>query len=104
MSRITPSLARTVIAGLTVGASSVLVASPAGATPPPAAGAAPHPQMTRSTPMCLVGAAMFYPMFIGATLFSNPTGLTSALPAYWTGGKTDGKDKAPGDRSGGRGW
>jgi hypothetical protein len=99
MSRFNRSLTRTGIAGLAVGLASVV----AGSTAPPAAAAATHsatqpvhPLVTGQTPMCLVGAALFYPMFLGGVLFTNPASLPSAAPGYWAGG-------APGDHAGANG-
>jgi hypothetical protein len=89
MTRFNRSLARTGIAGLAVGLASVVAAgtaAPAGAAVPPTAAQPDHPQLTGTTPMCLVGAALFYPMFLGGVLFTNPGSLVSAAPGYWSGG------------------
>jgi hypothetical protein len=94
MSRLNHGLARTVVAGLAVGGASVLAASaalPAGAMTPAAAAPASqpaHPQLTATTPMCLVGAALLYPVFLGGVLLGNPASLPSAAPGYWVGGES----------------
>jgi hypothetical protein len=101
MSRLNHGLARTVVAGLAVGGASVLAASaalPAGAMTPAAAAPAPtpaehpaqpaHPQLTATTPMCLVGAALLYPVFLGGVILGNPASLPSAAPGYWVGGES----------------
>ena len=53
---------------------------------PPVGARSVHPMMKGSTPMCLVGAALLYPFFIGGVLLGDPASLPSALPGYWVGG------------------
>jgi len=99
---------RGAMAGSAVALASVAMAatstlSPAGASPvgadlvgslnPPATHAG-------GTPMCLVQGALMYPLFIGLTMFNNPGSISSALPAYWVGGKDWAGRDTPGWLSG----
>jgi hypothetical protein len=102
-------LTRTGIAGLAVGVASVLTVSAA-----PSAGAATSPTTAQpaeqparpsigaKTPMCLVGAAVFYPLFLGNVILTDPAALPSAAPGFWTGGDTGGHKAGPGDHF--HGW
>jgi hypothetical protein len=105
MSRLNRHLTRTGFAGLALALASTLVVSavtPAGAAVPPAAGQSAEPGFNGATPMCLAGAALLYPIFIGNILFADPLSLASALPAYWTGGDKSGH--GAGHDDGFRGW
>jgi len=111
MSRSHHHLARTGVAGLAIGVASVFAAGTAppagavvGAPTAPAAPAAPpvQPSLGGSTPMCLAGAALLYPFFIGNILFADPTSLPSALPGYWTGYDRGDQKSGDGDRF--HGW
>jgi hypothetical protein len=62
-----------IVASLALGVASVF-AAPA------------QPAIKPTTPLCLVGAAVFYPVFLGGVLLGNPTSLPSAAPGYWVGG------------------
>ena len=110
MSRSHRHLARTGVAGLAVGVASVLAAGTAppagavvGAPTAPAAPAPPpvQPTISGSTSVCLVGAAIFYPFFIGNILFADPASVPSAAPGYWIGHDNGGK-AGPGDQF--HGW
>jgi hypothetical protein len=95
MSRLNRHLTRTGFAGLGLALASTLVVSavtPAGAAVPPAAGQSAQPGINGARPICLVGAALLYPIFIGNMLFADPVSLPSALTAYWTGGDKSGHD------------
>lgn len=83
MSRFNRPLTRAGIASLALGVASVLAAPAAGASTTTAAPA--QPTLKPTTPMCLVGAALLYPMFLGGVLITNPSNLVSAAPGYWTG-------------------
>jgi hypothetical protein len=106
-SRFNHSLARTGLAGVAVGIASALAigtAPSAGAITPATTAGAPDPggqpappQVTWTTPMCLVGAAILYPMFIGGVLLGNPASLPSAAPGYWTGSAPAGSGAQSGD-------
>jgi hypothetical protein len=108
MTRLNRSLARTGIAGLAVGVASVIAASaapPAGAmtaaaTAPQTSAQPVHPLLDGTTPLCLVGAAMFYPMFLGGVLFRDPTALPSAAPGYWVGGQKGDQGAKPDNGNG----
>lgn len=79
MSRFHRPLARAGMASLALGVASVLAA--------PAAGASTTAAEKPTTPMCLVGAAVLYPVFLGGVLLTDPSTLVSAAPGYWTGEK-----------------
>ena len=103
------SLTRTGVAGLAVGLASVLAVSaapPAGAaTSPTTAQPAQQPDrpgIGATTPMCLVGAALFYPLFLGNVIFTDPVALPTAAPGFRTGGDTGGHKAGPGDHF--HGW
>ena len=87
MSRFNRTVTRAGVASLALGVASVLAAPAAGASTTTAA--PPQATMKPTTPMCLVGAALLYPVFLGGTLITNPTNLVSAAPGYWVGGKGD---------------
>ena len=107
-SRCNHFLFRTGLAGVAVGIASAVTIStapPTGALTPAGTAAAPdpggqpaQPQITWSTPMCLVGAAVLYPMFLGGVLLGNPASLPSAAPGYWTGSAPGGSGAQSGDR------
>jgi hypothetical protein len=60
------------------------ITAPAGAETP---SADPVSVIEPSTPGCLVGAALFYPMVLGMVLVLNPASLPQTATNYWTGGK-----------------
>ena len=85
MSRFHRPLARAGMASLALGVASVLAAPAAGASTTTAAPAPTGQKPT--TPMCLVGAAVLYPVFLGNVLLTDPSTLVSAAPGYWVGEK-----------------
>lgn len=101
MSRFNRHLARTGFAGLALGLASGLLVSaapPAGAAVPLPAGQPVQPRLNGTTPMCLVGAAVLYPFFLGNVLLTSPVDLVKAAPGYWAGGDTGHHKAGPGDR------
>jgi hypothetical protein len=93
MSHLNRQLTRTAFAGLALALASTLVVSavtPVDAAVPPAAGRSADPGFNGATPMCVVGAALLYPIFIGNILLADPVSLPSALTGYWTGGDNSG--------------
>ena len=98
MTRSHRHLARTGVAALAVGVASLLTAGTALAAPTPP----PDQPGKGNTPMCLVGAAILYPFFIGNILFADPASLPSALPGYWTGYDNGGQKAGGGDHF--HGW
>jgi hypothetical protein len=78
-----------VAAAITIG-----TAHPVGASPSPAAAAAPHAAdvsrdqgVTATTPGCIVQGAVMYPLFIAMVMVLSPSAIPSAPSEYWNGGK-----------------
>jgi hypothetical protein len=88
---------RTALAALAAAASLFVVS-----TAPPAGAAPDRPAVGSGTPMCLVGAALLYPLFVTNVLLADPIDMPTAAPGYWTGGETGGHDAGSGDQF--HGW
>ena len=86
------------IAGISVALAALptVAAVPAGAAPVAAVRANANAPQPSKTPMCIVQAALFLPLFLGSVMMFNPTYLPQAAGDYWNGNGQQGSDAFPG--------